>query len=273
LSQRSGNVEFQQAGQLVRAILLHALGNEAEAISAHAEAEAMARDFPAAIRSRVAAFGVQMALARDDAQMLARWEPQVDAESDAHLFYRFMGLTHARLLIARGKKDEAAETLKEIYETATKSGWGYGMIVIRILQSLAAKNENEAMQFISEALRMGRPESFMRSFVDAGSGIIPVLQEAARRGIEAEYAGRILSALGADHSSEIRAPAGLVESLSEREIEVLRLVTAGLSNREIAAKLVISPGTAKTHIHNLYGKLDVRNRTEAAMRAKELNLV
>ena len=273
LSQRSGNVEFQQAGQLVRAILLHALGNEAEAISAHAEAEAMARDFPAAIRSRVAAFGVQMALARDDAQMLARWEPQVDAESDAHLFYRFMGLTHARLLIARGKKDEAAETLKEIYETATKSGWGYGMIVIRILQSLAAKNENEAMQFISEALRMGRPESFMRSFVDAESGIVPVLQEATRRGIEADYAGRILSALGADHSSEIRAPAGLVESLSEREIEVLRLVTAGLSNREIAAKLVISPGTAKTHIHNLYGKLDVRNRTEAAMRAKELNLV
>jgi ATP/maltotriose-dependent transcriptional regulator MalT len=64
----------------------------------------------------------------------------------------------------------------------------------------------------------------------------------------------------------------LAKPLSMREIEVLRLVTAGLSNREIARKLVISPGTAKTHIHNLCGKLGVRNRIEAAMRAKELGL-
>ena len=273
LSQRSGNVEFQQAGYLVRAILMHALGDDADAISSHAEADALARDFPAAIRSRVAAFGVQMALTRSDPQMLARWEPQTDADTDAHLFYRFMGLTHPRLLIARGKKDDAAEALKVIYKTASKSGWGYGMIVVRILQSLAARNTDDAMQFLSDALHMGQPENFIRSFVDAGSGIVPLLQEAARRGIEPEYTGRILAALGAGPRGEGRAQAGLFEPLSEREIEVLRLVTAGLSNREIAARLVISPGTAKTHIHNLCGKLGVRNRTEAAMRAKELNIV
>ena len=61
--------------------------------------------------------------------------------------------------------------------------------------------------------------------------------------------------------------------LSEREIEVLRLLAVGMSNREIAAELVISPGTAKTHVHHLCGKLGVRNRTEAAMRAKELGLL
>jgi len=65
----------------------------------------------------------------------------------------------------------------------------------------------------------------------------------------------------------------LAEPLSEREIEVLRLVTTGMSNREIAQKLIISAGTAKTHIHNLCGKLGVHNRTEAAMRARELGLV
>jgi len=65
----------------------------------------------------------------------------------------------------------------------------------------------------------------------------------------------------------------LAEPLSEREIEVLRLVTVGMSNREIAQKLIISAGTAKTHIHNLCGKLGVHNRTEAAMRARELGLV
>ncbi len=65
----------------------------------------------------------------------------------------------------------------------------------------------------------------------------------------------------------------LPEPLSEREIQVLQLVTAGFSNREIAAKLFISTGTAKTHIHHLCGKLGVRNRTEAAIRAKELGLI
>jgi len=266
-------VEFQQAGQLVRAILMHALGQDTEAISAHTEAEAMARDFPVVIRSRVAAFGVQMALARNDPQMLARWEPQINADTDAHLFYRFMGLTHPRLLISRGKKDEAAVALKAIYETACQSGWGYGMIVVRILQSLAARNKNDAMEFISDALRAGKPEDFLRSFVDTGPDLVPILQEAARRGIEAEYADRILSALGAAPRGGSRIQAELTEPLSDREIEVLRLVSMGFSNREIAGKLVISPGTAKTHIHNLCGKLGVRNRTEAAMRARELNLV
>ncbi len=270
LSQRSGNVEFQQAGHLVRAILMHALGNDAEAISAHAEADAMARDFPASIRSRVAAFGVQMALAHNDPQILARWEPQIDAGTDAHLFYRFMGLTRPRLLIARGQKDEAVEALEKIYKTASRAGWGYGIIVVRILQSLAARDIDEAVQFLSDALHMGQPENFLRSFVDAGPDLVPVLREAVRRGIGPEYANRILAALGAGPRGGTQV--GLIEPLSEREIEVLRLVMAGLSNREIAARLVISPGTAKTHVHNLCGKLGVRNRTEAAMRAKELGL-
>ena len=75
-------------------------------------------------------------------------------------------------------------------------------------------------------------------------------------------------------SSPIKAAFSTVlpEPLSEREVEVLRLVMSGLSNREIASKLFISAGTAKTHIHHLCGKLGVRNRTEAAMKAKELNL-
>ena len=60
----------------------------------------------------------------------------------------------------------------------------------------------------------------------------------------------------------------LVEPLSGRELEVLRLVTAGLSNREIAEKLIISSGTAKTHVHNICGKLGARNRTEAATRCE-----
>jgi LuxR family transcriptional regulator, maltose regulon positive regulatory protein len=273
-SKRSGNLEFQQAGWLHRAILAHARGDEADARAALDQADQMAADFPALIRSRNAAFGVQLALESNDPTMLSHWSAQVKTQVDSHSFYRFMGLTLPRRLIAQGKKDEAAETLKAIYETASQFGWGYGSIVLRILQSLAAKTPDEAVQFISDALRMGQLEGFTRSFVEAGSDLIPLLQEAARRGVSPGYAGQIISALGAKRRHvEKSGQAGLVEPLSEREIEVLRLVTAGLSNREIAARLVISPGTAKTHIHNLCGKLGVRNRTEAAMRGKELGMV
>lgn len=273
MAQHSGNVEFQQAGHLLRAILLHSQGDDTGAISALAQADEMARDFPAVIRSRAAAFGVQLALARDDAQMLSHWSAQVHADVDAHSFYRFMGLTRPRLLIAQGKKADAAETLRTIHEIASRYGWGYGMIVIRILQSLTAKNLDESMIFISDALRAGKAERFIRSFVEAGGAIIPVLQEAARRGIEAAYVGEILAGMGEKVRKPGTGAGSMVEALSEREMEVLRLVTAGMSNREIAAKLVISMGTAKTHVHHVCGKLGVRNRTEAAMRAKELGLV
>ncbi len=270
LAERSGNLEFQQAGHLLRAVLLHALDDEAGALAALSEAEMLARDFPPVIRSRAAAFGVHMALARNHPQMLAQWEPQVDADVDAHLFYRFMGLTKARLLLAKGQKAEAAEVLAKTYEMASCSGWGYGALVTQILQGLAAKSPDVGLAYLTEALHTGRREGFIRSFTDAGAGISPMLQEAARRDIEIEYVGQILAALRVDKRNQ---PQNLVEPLSEREIEVLRLVTAGLSNREIALKLVISPGTAKTHIHHLCGKLGARNRTEAAMKAKELQLV
>lgn len=272
-AQRSGNVEFIQAGFLQRAILAHANGDEAEALAAFTEADHLSIDFPTTVRSRTAAFGVQLALARNDPQMLMHWSAQVNADVEAHSFYRFMGLTRVRLLMAEGNNADAAELLKTLYETASQPGWGYGALIVRILQGLAAKTTDEANHFITEALRRGCQDGFIRSFVEAGSEMIPLLQEAVRLGIEPEYTGRILASLGAEKRKETRERANLPEALSERELEVLRLVTAGLSNREIAAKLVISPGTAKTHIHNLCGKLDVRNRTEAAMKAKELLLV
>ena len=92
-------------------------------------------------------------------------------------------------------------------------------------------------------------------------------------GIEAAYVSKILAAVG-EKARWMGAGAGsIIEALSEREMEVLRLVAVGMSNREIAAKLFSSTGTAKTHINHVCDKLGVRNRTEAAMRARELGLV
>jgi LuxR family maltose regulon positive regulatory protein len=97
---------------------------------------------------------------------------------------------------------------------------------------------------------------------------MPLLRETARRGIEPEYVGQILRAYG-----EQKPASPLLDPLTPRELEVLRLVAAGLSNREIAATLVISIGTAKTHVHNICAKLGVRGRIEAAARARELGMI
>jgi LuxR family maltose regulon positive regulatory protein len=124
-----------------------------------------------------------------------------------------------------------------------------------------------------QAVQFGSTQGFLRTFIDAGEGLQPLLQELALRGISLEYVRKILSASEVQPGPRPSAQAALIEPLSDREIEVLRLVATGFSNREIAAKLFLSLGTVKSHIHNIYGKLDARNRTQAVSRARELELL
>ena len=105
-----------------------------------------------------------------------------------------------------------------------------------------------------------------------------LLLQAARHGIESDYVNHLLSAsrhLAAEppHASIDQQAQPLVEPLSPRELEVLHLVAEGLSNREIAAELVISVRTVKKHVQNIHGKLGVQRRTQAVARARELDLL
>ena len=273
ISAHSGNVEFQNAGHILSAFLSLAEGDAAGGLAAIEKSDALARDFPVSARARSAACHVRVALAMGDLESARKWGEHLADDADGHSFYRFLGLARALLLIALGKKDVAAEKLEASYATASQAGWGYAIVAVRVMQSLAARTPQSGIAFLSEALRLGEPEGFVRTYAEAGEPLIPLLREAARRGIHPQYVGQILAAIKGGQKKVVSQASLLVEPLSERELEVLRLVAAGLSNREIAEKLVISPGTAKTHIHNLCGKLGVRNRTEAAMRAKELGLV
>ena len=119
----------------------------------------------------------------------------------------------------------------------------------------------------------------MRTFVDFGVSLASLLREAIARGTEREYARKLLDVIQAEdrrRKLESRQARGSPQAgglLSEREIEVLRLIAEGLSNERIAAKLVISPTTAKTHVRHIFDKLGVAGRVAAIARARELRLL
>jgi len=148
-----------------------------------------------------------------------------------------------------------------------------------MLQALAAPTTTDALVFLSEALALTEAEGYIRTFVDEGEPMAVLLREAAAKGIAPDYVARLLSAFDGkaeEHPVSPAPPIGLtslVEPLSERELEVLRLMAAGLSNQEIADKLIIGVGTVKSHVHSILGKLDARDRTQAVIKAQELKLL
>jgi LuxR family maltose regulon positive regulatory protein len=190
-------------------------------------------------------------------------------EADANSFYRFLGVIESRLLLAQGDKAAARNMLTTSLARATEAGWGYAAMALRALQAPAAETEEDALEILAQALEISRPEGFIRTYVDAGVELIPLLRESARRGTHPNYVGQLLRAF----DRKVKPASPLAEPLSHRELEVMRLVAAGLSNREIAEALFISTGTVKTHVHNICGKLGARNRLEATTKAKELAIL
>ncbi len=269
LSERSQNEEFQVGCWTLASLLRIAQGNLSGAEEALNQAGALlqAGNISPQMTERVTV--AQARLLMEKGEFNEDLANKVSDMVDCHPFYRFLGVTKSRAL----PDADAREYLQQISHVAKKNEWGYALIAIRALQSTLAENKNDALIYLTEALQMAEGGKFIRSFIEAGEALIPLLRNTVGRGVYATYAARILEAMTEKSSVASATLTGMVEPLSERELAVLRLITVGMSNREIAEELVISPGTAKTHVHNLCGKLGVRNRTEAAMRAKELGLV
>jgi LuxR family maltose regulon positive regulatory protein len=281
LSQRSGNVEVQTGGYRMLARLKQAQGDASAALVALQEAHQLARnhDVTPLVRARNAACHAQIALAQDDIGTAMRWAEQVTEDADASLFYPFLCLTPARLLLAQNKKVAAAEQLEALYEMAVGAGWQFGVIEVRTLQALAAPTPTAALTFLTDALALAQPEGYVRTFVDKGEPMAALLREAALQGIALGYVAKLLAAFGAEAPilsapSPPRLPAQpLIEPVSDRELEVLQLLADGLTNQEIAQALHVSINTIKTHLKTIYGKLGVHNRREATARAKKLGLL
>ena len=143
---------------------------------------------------------------------------------------------------------------------------------------------NQALTTLSRALGLAEPEGYVRTFIERGAPMGHLLKQAIARGISASYANKLLTALEGktkDKESvlpvsrqvEGRGIAALIEPLSEREREVLRLLITHLSRSEIADRLGISMNTVRFHVKNIYSKLGVHSRSDAVQRAEDMNLL
>lgn len=188
-------------------------------------------------------------------------------------------LATARVMIVKGNEadiSQAIDLLNQILKKAEEQGREPLVIEALALRSLARYVTNQltmALQDIEAALRLAEPEGYVRLFVSLGATMARLLQEADVRQVMPDYVDRLLGVYGSEHGPVALHEVELYDPLTEREQEVLRLLASGLTNPEIADLLVISTETVKKHASHIYGKLGVTNRTEAATRARELNLL
>jgi LuxR family maltose regulon positive regulatory protein len=184
----------------------------------------------------------------------------------------------ARLRIAQGRPDEALAIIESLPYEAGHRRWRRMAIEIEALRALACQARGDvetALDALERALLLAEPGGYVRIFVDGGPPMARLLYAAAAHEIAPEYVGKLLAAFPGTEAAAppLELPADMVEPLSEREIQVLRLIAEGLSNREIAQQLVLSLNTVKGHTRSIYGKLGVHSRTQAIARARTFGVL
>ncbi|MEN8240422.1 MAG: LuxR C-terminal-related transcriptional regulator [Chloroflexota bacterium] len=196
----------------------------------------------------------------------------------AHLAEKHeLPISQARVYLAQGDASAALAVLRPLRKQVEAKGEADKYLKIMILLACAnhANDEtDEAVQLLGEAMGLAEPNGFIRIFVDEGLPMAQLLSEAAAQGIMPNYVSKLLTVFEAEVQKNDLSPSQqLVDPLSEREIEILNLIAAGLKNKEIAEQLIISLNTVLYHIKNIYRKLGVNKRTLAIAKAKEIKII
>ena len=246
-------------------------------------------------KAQIEAWRARLRLARGDVKAAVRWAQEWGLSAEEELGYspetELEHVTLARLLIAQGKHEEAIRLLERLLADAEAGGLGWSVISLLTLKASALRTQGDepgAIAALRRALTLAEPEGYVRTFADEGTTMVDLLRRllrvqsrepsGAESKVSPEYVGKVLEACGAGVTASTRASsrgtAGLFEeSITERELEVLRLLDSELSNREIAQRLFVSLDTVKSHTKHIYAKLGVRARHQAVGRAKELGLM
>ncbi len=194
-------------------------------------------------------------------------------------------MTLARVRIAQGRDDPAGPLLLEALhlldrllvdaEAKARVGSTLEILILRALALSAQNDRHGALTTMERALTPAAPEGYIHLFLDEGAPMQALLRQIHihMHGSVQGYVATLLSAFSGQQASTSPRPNSLVEPLTEREREVLRLLLEGASNREIARRLVLSINTVKRHIYNICGKLGVQSRTQAIVKARVLDLI
>ncbi len=219
-------------------------------------------------------------------------ERSLSVDDEPSYLREFEHITLARVLIARYKNDpadgsihEAMGLLERLLRAAEIGGRVGSIVEILMLQALAHEAQDNippALLSLERALTLAEPEGYVRLFVDEGEtmrSLLRMLIEKQSRHRDhplSGYVDKLLAAFtqpAATPRSAINQKSDMIEPLSERELEVLKLLRSELSGPEIAQQLIVSLHTLRTHTNNIYNKLGVNNRRAAVRRAEELDLL
>jgi LuxR family maltose regulon positive regulatory protein len=277
--------------------------NAARSILNELQNIARQRNFVPQVLAQAAAARAQLALMQGDLSAAVQWAdmsglgPNDDLNYPRELEY----LVLARVRIAQHRRDMEDSVLRDILRlldrllAAAEIGERIdSMIEISILRALAFQAQGmfvQALECLAWVLQLAEPESYARVFIDEGAPIAQLLQQGLRaphwgqapsssQSVR-QYAEWLLKgayAEGIERHTDAPAPSIHFsvpdsEPLTERELDVLRLLVAGYSNQAIARELVVAVGTVKRHVNNLFGKLRVQSRLQAVARARELDLL
>ena len=190
-------------------------------------------------------------------------------------------LSRVRARLAQGDANAALALLEPLRRQAETREWPDLRLETMIQQAIALRalgKEDEAAGLLGEALALAEPGGFIRAFVDEGPPMAELLHASAARGIMPDYIGKLLAAFEPEErkrevESDLPSSRPSLALLSRRELEVLRLIAGGLSNDEIGKRLFLALDTVKGHNRKIFDKLQVKRRTEAVARARELGLL
>ncbi len=254
------------------------------ALDALAEGETMVRaHFQPEMAQRLAMIKARLTLVRGQLDEALAWanncgltltaEPAVGDEMRYLEFIRLL-LAQAQAEGNRPISPQIMQRLSQIKERAVANGRVQQEIAVLILQTLVYDKQqatDAALSTLKLALTLAQPGGYIRLFAAEGDTLAHLLPALARTasGAEADNIGRLLQTIKAPPAANDL----LVEPLTERELEILRLIVAGLPNQEIADSLVIALSTVKRHINHIYGKLAVNSRSQAIAKTHELHLL
>ena len=231
------------------------------------------------------AFEAHLALAAGDRERAIHWLASSGTSLDMGNLSEFEVplLTRVKVLLAESTDasiDEAHRHIDDVLELAISIRDTHRQVqclALRAIAHHAQGRRSEANAALVSALRIGGPLGMVRSYLDAGARLVPLLREAARASDAAAFAARILSAFGGtaspQHIQPNRSRFQIFEMLTEREAQILLCLSRQLTNQEIADELYISPLTVKRHNSNIYDKLGVANRRQALIKADEMGLL